>query len=241
MLKHSGKMPNISLSCMIKENRIKTVKLNLITLFVSSIIAVAAVWVRQAFYLGDSMHGRYYVTAILIISIILAAITGFRCLRLLGRRPMSAGDAVEKASDRQRQHFRMQFDESSHPLFIQKTDERHSIGQFTCPVRDVSETGISLGCKGVYMHGQTVQGEIIFVSGRTAPVNGVVIREESDRTCLRLQCTIDPPLLMAEQREQITHEKGNRPRPVVSKAVLDTTAGSLPSHSPKGICRLKRP
>ena len=223
------------------EIRLKKVKLNLITLLISSIILMAAVWARQAIDVGDSTHGRYYVTAILMISSIIAAITGLRCLRLLHRRPMPAGDADEKAFERRRQHYRVQFDESSHPLFVQMTDGRHSVTQFTCPVHDVSETGISLRCKGVYVRGQTVQGEIIFVSGRTAPVNGVVMREESNRTCLRLHCTIDPPLLMAEQREQIAQEKGNRARPAVSRALLDSTAGSLPSHSPKGICRLKKP
>lgn len=216
-------------------------KPNLTTLLISSFVLMAALLTRQAIDVGNSTHGRYYVTAILMISSIIAVITGLRCLLLLRRRPMAVGAADEKDDDRQRQHYRMQFDEASHPLFVQRTDDRHSATQFSCPVRDVSETGISLGCKGVYMRGQTVQGEIIFVSGRTAPVNGVVIREESDRTCLRLHCTIDPPLLMAEQREQITHEKGSHPRPVVSKALLDKTAGSLPSHSPKGICRLKRP
>lgn len=215
-------------------------KFNIITLLISSIVLVAALWVRQTLVFSAWTHGHYYVTAILTISGIITAITMFRWIRLRHHRPMAAGDVGQDASGRQRQHYRMQFDESLHPLFVQRTDEHHPISAFTCPVHDVSETGISLNCKGVYTLGQTVQGEIIFVSGRTAPVNGIVIREETDRTCLRLHCTIDPPLLMAEQREQIALEKGNRPRPAVSKSILDATAGSLPSHSPKGICRLKR-
>ena len=214
---------------------------NLITLIISSIFLMAAIWARQAFVFGASTHGRYYVTAILMISSIITVITLFQWLRLRHHRPKASDDADQEASNWQRQHYRIQFDESMPPLFVQRTEERRPVTEFTCPVHDVSETGISLGCKGVYTHGQTVQGEIIFVSGRTAPVNGVVIREETDRTCLRLHCTIDPPLLMAEQREQIALRKGNSPRPAVSKTILDTTAASLPSHSPKGICRLKRP
>ncbi|WP_319409852.1 PilZ domain-containing protein [uncultured Desulfosarcina sp.] len=169
-----------------------------------------------------------------------SVITLFRWFRHRRQRSMPADDADRKASDRQRQNYRIQFGESPHPIFIQRTDNRHPATAFTCPVRDVSETGISLGCTGVYAIGQTVQGEIIFTSGRTAPVNGVVLREKMDYTCLRLHCTIDPPLLMAEQREQIAREKGDSPRPAVSKAVMDKTVGSLPSDSPKGICRLKR-
>ena len=224
-----------------KEIWIKQVKFNLITLLISSSIFMAAVWARQASTFGASPQGRYYMTAILIISCIMTAISLFRWLRLRHHRPKASDDADQEASNWQRQHYRIQFDESMPPLFVQRTEERRPVTEFTCPVHDVSETGISLGCKGVYTHGQTVQGEIIFVSGRTAPVNGVVIREETDRTCLRLHCTIDPPLLMAEQREQIALRKGNSPRPAVSKTILDTTAASLPSQSPKGICRLKRP
>jgi hypothetical protein len=216
------------------------VKLNLITLIISSVTLMATIWARQALVVDASTHGHYYVTAMLMISSIITAITLLRWL-LLRRRPISAGGADQEASDRHRQHYRLQFDRSPRPLFVQRTDERHPITTFTCPVRDISETGISLECNRAYVHGQSVQGEIIFGSGRTAPVNGVVVREETDRTCLRLHCTIDPPLLMAEQREQIALEKGNRPRPGVGNTLLDTTAESLPSHSPKGICRLKRP
>ena len=215
-------------------------KFNLITLFISSIVFMAAVWARQAFAFGASPHGRYYFTAILIISCIITVITLFRWLRFRHRRPISADDADQDAPERNRRHYRMKFDESSHPLFVQRTDDHHAVNQFTCPVRDISETGISLVCTGIYAHGQTVQGEIIFGSGRTAPLNGMVIREENDLTCLRLHCTLDPPLLMAEQREQIAYEKGNIPRPAVSDTLLDTTTGSLPSHAPKGICRLTR-
>jgi hypothetical protein len=217
------------------------VKFNRITLIISSAILIAALWARQASYGGFTAHGRYYVTAILMISCIISMITLFRWFRLRRHRSMSADHADREASDRPRQHYRMQFDQSPYPFFVERTDDRHPVTTFTCPVRDISETGISLGCNGVYAHGQTVQGEIIFGSGRTAPVNGIVIREATDRTCLRLHCTIDPPLLMAEQREQIALEKGNSSHPAVSKTVLDTTVGSLPSHSPKGICRLKRP
>jgi prepilin signal peptidase PulO-like enzyme (type II secretory pathway) len=217
------------------------VKRNLITLFVSSTLFLAVLGARHSLVAGSTAHGRYYVTAILMISGIIALITLFRWFRLRRHRSTSAENADREASERPRQHYRIQFDQSPHPLFVERTDDRYSATAFTCPVRDISETGISLGCRGIYTHGQTIQGEIIFSSGRTAPVNGVVIREETDRTCLRLHCTIDPPLLMAEQRDQIALEKGNSPRPAVSRTVLDTAAGSLPSHSPKGICRLNRP
>ena len=223
-----------------KEKGIQKVKFNLTTLLISSMVLMAALWARQALAFGASPHGRYYLTAILITSGILTVITLLRWLRFRHHRPQSADNADQLAAERHRQHFRVQFDESSQPLFVQKTDDSQAVTQFTCPVRDISETGVSLVCTGIYAHGQTVQGEIIFGSGRTAPVNGMVIREETDLTCLHLHCTVDPPLLMAEQREQIAFQKGNIPRPAVSNTVLETTTGALPSHAPKGICRLKR-
>ncbi|MBC2712678.1 MAG: PilZ domain-containing protein [Desulfosarcina sp.] len=216
-------------------------KTNFITLLISLAVFMATLCARQTFFTGSSAHGRYYVAAILMISGILTAIALFRLIRLHRNRPMSADSSDRKISGRPRQHYRIRFDKSPWPIFVEKTADHQPTPEFTCQVLDISETGISLGCTGVYAHGQTVQGEIIFDSGRTAPVNGMVVREEADRTCLRLHCTIDPPLLLAEQREQIIMEKADGPRPAVSKTVLGTTAGSLPSHHPKGICRLKRP
>lgn len=215
-------------------------KFNLITLLISSVTLLVVVWLRQAFFVGTSMHGRYYVASILTISSMLTVITLFRWLRHRRQWSLPADDGDRDASDQHRQHYRVQFDESTHPLFVQRTDDRHPAAAFTCQVRDISETGISLGCTGVYTLGQTVQGEVIFASGRTAPINGVVLREITDCTCLHLHCTIAPFLLMAEQREQIARKKGNAPRPAVSKTVMEKSVGSLPSHSPKGICRLKR-
>lgn len=216
-------------------------KSNRITLIISSAILMAALWARQSMHAGLSTYTRYYVTAILMISFIICVITLSRFFRLRRQQSMSADNPDRNVSERPRQHFRINFEQPPHPLFVERTDERHSVTAFSCPVHDVSETGISLACKGVYDHGQTVQGEIIFDSGRTAPINGIVIRKAPNLACLRLHCTIDPSLLMAEQRDQIALEKGNRPRPMVSKTVLDNTAGSLPSHAPKGICRIKRP
>ncbi len=215
-------------------------KSNLIALLISSATLVAGLWARQRFFIGSSAHGRYYAAAIIMISGILTVILLFRLIRLHRQTPMSADNVRREASEQHRQHYRMRFDQAPRPIFVQKTDDRQATLEFTCPVYDISETGISLGCTGAYAAGQTVQGEIIFDSGRTAPINGIVVREEAERTCLRLHCTIDPPLLMAEQREQIALEKGNGPRPAVNPSVLDSAAGSLPSHSPKGICRLKQ-
>lgn len=215
-------------------------KFNLVTLFFSTAVLVAAVWVRLTLFPGFSAHSRYYVTAILMISGLLVVITLFRLIRPPRSRSISAEAARGTASSQHRDHFRIQFDRLPHPVFVQKVNDRQPGPAFTCTVHDISETGIGLRCSGVFSVGNTVQGEIIFDSGRTAPVNGVVIREETDRTSLRLHCTIDPPLLMAEQREQIRLEKTIGPRPAVSRTVLEKTTRGLPSHSPKGICRLKQ-
>jgi hypothetical protein len=248
-LKDSWKKPMISLSRAKRKNaffrmlpvRTCKMKLNLITLAICSVIFLAATGVRLTLSAGVSAHHRYYVTAILTISGILTVITLLRLTRLRRSRPAPARAPGGPAPEQHRNHFRMRFDRTAHPVFVEKISDREPGAAFTCAVHDISETGVGLGCTGVYANGETVQGEIIFDSGRTAPVNGVVIREEMDRTCLRLHCSIDPPLLMAEQRELIRLEKAAGPRPAVSRTVLDKRTGGLPSHSPKGICRLKRP
>lgn len=215
-------------------------KTNWITLLLSSAVLVTALWGRRFFFTEASSHIRYYGTAMLMISGILTIVTLYRLVRQQLTGTMEAGSSGQKTSGQSRRHYRIRFDTPPYPVFIQKTGARRPAPEFTCPVRDVSETGIGLECTGVYAKGLPVQGEIIFDSGRTAPVNGIVIRQEADRTCLRLHCTIDPGLLMAEQRERIVIKKSSGPRPAVSKTLLDDTAGSLPSYSPKGICRLKR-
>lgn len=216
-------------------------KSNLITLLISSTLLMIALWTRQTCFAGAAAHQRYYLSAIMMISGILTVVTLIRLIRSHRYRPISSFNANRKTLVRPRQHYRVQFDTPRRPIFFQKTDGPVPATEFTCPVLDISETGISLGCTGVYKRGQMVQGEIIFDSGRTAPVNGIVRREAADRTCLRLHCTIAPPLLMAVQREQIVMRKAKGPRPAVSKTVLHTQASPLPSHSPKGICRLKKP
>jgi hypothetical protein len=213
--------------------------IHFITLFASSTALMIALWVRQSGISGSSAHERYYLTVALMVSGILTLVTLLRLFRYYRRRPIIDDDAERQPSQQLRQHYRIQFDESSYPVFVQKTEDRLPVTAFSCPVGNISEAGISLICTGVYGHGQTVQGEIIFDSGRTAPINGIVIREDAQRTTLRLHCTIEPPLLMAEQREQIVLQKAEGPQPAVSKTILNQTAGSLPSHAPKGICRMK--
>lgn len=217
-------------------------KPNLVTLIFGATAFAAGLWARQTHVAGVSAHMRYYTTALLVIG---AALTGVALLRFLRphSEPASMTPAVRpKASARDRQRYRLGFNEPPRPIFIQNTGhDSHPVPAFTCPVHDVSETGVSLACNGVYAQGQAVQGEIIFGSGRTAPINGRVIREESGRTCLHLDCTIDPPLLMTEQRERISTEKATGPRPAVSRAIPDRSAGPLPSHSPRGVFRIKRP
>lgn len=215
-------------------------KNNIITLLASAAVFLATLWARETWPADYSANWRYYVAVVLMISAIVCLITALRLIGLQRTRSPATAAVDDHPPDLPRQHFRLRFDQSP-PQFVQKIDDHQPAVAFSCPVCDVSETGISLYCTGIYAKGQAVQGDIIFHSGRTVPINGMVIRNEPQRTCLRLHCTIDPPLLMAEQREQIANSKNDGPRPVVVESLLDTTAKSLPSHSPKGICRLKRP
>lgn len=214
-------------------------KNDLITLLTSSVVFVAMLWARRAMIDEHAAYTRYYVAAGLMISGILSLIIVLRLCWHLFKRPPSADPISRERPEHPRAHYRLTFDRSeSRPRFVQAADGRQPAGAFTCPVLDISETGIALDCTGVYTPGQTVHGEIIFASFRTAVVNGTVVREETDRTSLQLHCTIAPPLLMAEQREQIVNKKGAA-RPAVSKSLLENPSNSLPSHRPKGICRIK--
>jgi hypothetical protein len=211
-----------------------------ITLIVSTALFFAMLGVRLSSWFGElSGHGRYYLAAMLGISGIIVLITLFRLIRPNGNRSVSGKSPNSQSKPQRRDYFRLPFDHPPQPRFIE-TDDSDQAAAFNCPVWDVSETGISLLCSGVYEKGAVVSGEIVLPSGRTAPINGVVLRDDGRRTSLYLHCTIDPPLLMAEQRERIVQEKSPGPRPAVSNALLDTSPRSLPSHAPKGICRLKR-
>ena len=217
-------------------------KTNLITLAISSTVFVLTLLGVRRFPAGSSAYTHYYITAVLMISAFLAAIALIRLLLSVRHRPLSGGPAPQKISTQRREHYRLTYEQSEQstiPLFIQTDDEGLPAEAVSCPVGDISETGLSLHCTGVYATGQPVHGKIIFSSGRTAEVNGTVIREEMDRTSLKLHCTIDPALLMAEQREQIESRKNSGPRPTVSHSSLEKLTVSLPSHRPKGICRIK--
>lgn len=217
-------------------------KSTLITSVVSSTLFLILLWVSQSSWTADlSAHGRYYLVSLLTISGTVALIAIIRLVRRSSSGPGSRNRKSGPITPQQRDHFRLQFDELGQPRFVQKSGDPAHTPEFSCPVYDLSETGVSLICTGVFSQGESVQGEILFPSGRTAPINGVVLRVDSGRTSLRLHCTIDPPLLMNEQREMIIREKESGPQPAVSEALLDSPARSLPSHTPKGICRLKRP
>jgi hypothetical protein len=215
-------------------------KSNLITMAIAVAVLMVALWARRLWAGAETAHGRYYLMALVAISSIVALITILRLIRQLIKQPARPPRDPGQSADRPRQHYRIQFEHPPRPRYVQKSDGPEPVAEFTCPVRDVSETGMSLDCAGIFAKGETVQGEIIFSSGRTAPVNGIVIREDAQRTCLRLHCTIDPTLLMAEQREQIIQTKDSGPQPAVSDSVLGDAVRPLPSHRPKGLCRLKR-
>lgn len=110
----------------------------------------------------------------------------------------------------------------------------------TFPVSDISETGIGLASCDAYHIGQTVVGEVIFKDGATASVNGIVTRQSKDLVALYLHCAIEPSLLIKVQRDQIERKKKMGARPAVDPTIVDQKGQSLPSHTPKGVCRMKR-
>jgi len=214
-------------------------KSTLITLLVSTSVFLATLCTRLYGAATLSAYGRYYVTSILTISAMIGLIAAVRLLQGAKQGQTASKKTDHDPSAQRRQYYRLQYDDSPRPRFIQKSTDLPAAAAFTCPVKDVSETGIGLICTGVYAKGETVLGEIRFPSGRTAPINGVVLRDDGQDTSLQLHCGIDPPLLMEEQREKIVREKDKGPQPVVSEALLDSTPRSLPSQKIKGLCRLK--
>ena len=211
---------------------------NLITLIVSlAILAVSLVFSKGALA-NPSPYAQYYRLTAIAISGLVAAISVLRLL-MMARRRKPSSPKIFPHPDQRRESYRLDFDPSAAPLFVETQLAPLSSDALTCPVKDISETGLSLLCTGVYATGQTVHGEVIFASGRTVQINGRVIREESDQTCLMLHCSIDPSVFMAEQRKRIESQKHIGPRPAVSPGALEEPSTSLPSHRPKGICRKK--
>lgn len=211
----------------------------LITLAVSLATLVGTLVFSKVVFTDLSPYTRYYVTATIAISGAVAAISMFKLLMMTKRRKPSSPSMVSTHRDQRRASYRLGFDLSTPALFVDARGKPLSSVAFSCPVKNLSETGLSLLCTGVYATGQTVHGEVIFSSGRTVQIHGSVIREELDQTCLRLHCTIDPSIFMAEQRERIESEKSIGPRPAVSQGALEESSTILPSHRPKGICRKK--
>ncbi len=214
-------------------------KSNLLTMFISMAILVITILSSRSLLADPTPYTRYYISSAITISGLVIVITLLRLFLMLKRRPSSPPKSSTDSSVQRRENYRLSWERHTSPLFVQAIDENSPAEAFTCPVADLSETGLGLRCSGVYATGQSVHGEIIFTSGRSALVNGRVIREEPDLTSLTLHCTIDPSIFMAEQRELVDSQKNTGPRPAVSQSVLEATQTSLPSHRPKGICRLK--
>lgn len=215
---------------------------NLILLTVSAlIVAIASFFWFSHPDLEPFGHQRYYTLSALFIGAILMLFALVRVIRGVGRTPAAPRPIDQDQAADRREMYRLVFDGPPRPVFLQQTDGPGSVPVFSCPVWDVSETGVSLDYIGSFAVGQRVQGEIIFDSGRTVPVNGVVTRAGSGRTALQLHCTIDPTIIMAEQRERIALQKNTGPMPAVAPTFSDENRQALPSHRPKGLCRLKRP
>jgi hypothetical protein len=216
-----------------------TLTINAVILSISAALVVAAWCWARLFHGAASAQGRYYLSVVITIGASMALITTLRLIRhFMGQQPPPVREFDIDPDDR-RQHYRIMFDRSTRPVFLQKFKDPQSAPAFTCPVSDVSETGIRLVCTDVYRKGQTVNGEIIFSSGRTAPINGVVTWQSAGSTCLDLHCTIPPAVVMAEQREQIMATKAKGPRPPGDPAAAQNAPSRLPSYQPKGICRSK--
>ncbi len=213
---------------------------NRITLICSIFLFSFTLWAKLILPGTLSAHDRYYLTAILTISGLLIVITLFRMIRPTG---ISVGRKERKTSsghEQKRSFYRIRFEPDEQPLFVQRHDPAHTASDVTVPVSDISETGIGLVCSDGYRLGETVMGEVMFQDGATAAVNGIVIRQSEGLTVLQLHCTIDPALIMKVQRHQIEKRKKIGPRPPVDQTLLDQNGNSLPSHRPKGVCRMKR-
>jgi hypothetical protein len=213
---------------------------NWVALIISTLIFIVAIWLRWTMFIDVSFHGRYYFAAIIGISGFTAVITFLRLIKGRCLDTAQLPPVIHKKKQQPRRNYRVVFDRSNGPVFIQRTDDSGLAPAITCRAIDVSETGLGLDCTGVYQKGQTIMGEIIFKNGNTAPINGEVLRENSKGTFIRLHCTISPSLIMEAQRSQIQSEKAMGPFPAIGESLLDFGNKELPSHRPKGLCRLKK-
>ena len=135
------------------------VKTNLITLVISTAIFAVTLLFSLEMFSAASANMRYYIAAVLMISGSLAVISLLRLLLTVHRRPPTAGPELQNRSNQRREHYRLTFEPPTVPLFVQTTGDGLPAGAFSCSVRDISETGLTLNCTGVYTSGQTVQGE----------------------------------------------------------------------------------
>lgn len=213
---------------------------NRITLICSISLFSFTLWAKLILPGTLSAHNRYYLTAILTISGLLIVITFFRMIRHSGTTVGIKKIETSTEREQRRSFYRIHFGSDERPLFIQRRESDLMGSDVTFPVSDISETGISLVCSDVYHLGETVMGEVIFQDGATATINGDVIRQPAGLTVLQLHCTIEPSLLMKIQRSQIERRKKLGHRPPVDRILLDQDGKSLPSHAPKGVCRMKR-
>jgi hypothetical protein len=215
------------------------VNTNGVVFIFSTLIFLVALWFRWTLFADVSSHGRYYFASIIGISGFTSVITLLRFIKERHPAAEQSTPASHEKAAQKRRNYRVSFDRSNRPVFVQKADASGIDPAFTCKVIDISETGLGLDCTGVYEKGQTILGDVILENGKTAPINGEVLRENSNGTFIRLHCTIPPSLVMEAQRSQIQSEKEMGPLPAAVGSPVGTPNSSLPSHRPKGLCRLK--
>ncbi len=215
-------------------------KVNLLTLLISLLALTATLLSRRFFLDASSPHGRYYAAAIVVTCGLLAVITTIRTIRLVRNRPTAPQQSDAEGTERPRQFYRIQYDPSARPLFVVQSGPGPTISDFSCPVENLSEMGLGLACTDPFVIGQAIAGRIIFNTGQTAAVGGIVVRQTATGTFLQLGQPMDASLLMAEQRNQVAMQRADGPRPAVSSTVLDARPAALPSQQIKGVRRARR-
>jgi hypothetical protein len=217
-----------------------TMKVNLLTLLISLLALTATLLSRRFLLDASSPHGRYYAAAIVVTSGLLAVITTIRMIRMVRNRPTAPQQSDAEGAERPRQFYRIQYDRSARPLFVVQSGPGPDVSDFSCPVENLSEMGLGLACTAPFVIGQAIEGSIIFNTGQTAAVGGIVVRQTATGTFLQLRQPMDASLLMAEQRNQVVTQRADGPRPAVSSTVLDARPAALPSQQIKGVRRARR-
>jgi len=171
------------------------------------LILIIVISTRDKFGVDVSKMASYYYFALTSMSIMVFMVLG---VSIVYRLMKSEEDTEIEETDQEinrRDFFRIVYEPSERPSLKIKNSDFHFEKERNFEILDISEQGVRFSIEGKGRIEDTIEGELIFPSGRLLKIEGDVVRKKEGEMVLLLTTPISYEFIVREQRRIITDNK----------------------------------